>query len=73
MTKSQIKTIITKNGYTITNDTRMPNGYGDTIRISNGCIINIFDSGKITYQGKNTAEIQAIIDQTSTNKIQKGS
>ena len=70
MTKSQIKTIITNNGYVITNDTRMPNGYGDMIRISNGCIINIFDSGKISYQGKNYAEIKSIIDSTSTNKIQ---
>lgn len=70
MTKSQIATIIENHGYTIAKDRRMPNGYGDMIYISNGCIVNIFDSGKISYQGKNCAEIQSIIEQTQISTIQ---
>lgn len=70
MTKSQIITIIKNSGYTIANDRRMPNGYGDMVYISNGCIVNIFDSGKISYQGKNCEEIKSIIDQAQTGTMQ---
>lgn len=70
MTKEQIKTTIINNGYTITKERRIPNGYGDMIYLSNGSVINIFDSGKITYQGVNYEEIKVIIDSASTDSIQ---
>lgn len=55
-----IKTL-ESNGYQVT-VARLGNNFGDTLRISNGCIINIYDSGKVVYQGKNQEEIKAILD-----------
>lgn len=40
----------------------MKNGYGDTLKISNGCIVNLYDSGKVVYQGKNTEEIKSLLE-----------
>jgi len=71
MTKEQIISIVTKNGLTITSDKRMPNNYGDALRLSNGCIVNIFDKGTIQYQGKNCEQVKSLIESSNTmNSIQ---
>lgn len=62
MDKKTFVDLLKVHGYSITQNQRMQNGYGDTIRVSNGCVVNFYDSGKIVYQGKNTEEIRAIID-----------
>ncbi len=62
MNKDIIINAVQANGYTITSSERMKNGYGDTLRISNGCIVNLYDSGKIVYQGKNTEEIKTVLE-----------
>lgn len=32
------------------------------MKISNGCIVNLYDSGKVVYQGKNTEEIKSLLE-----------
>lgn len=62
MNKDRIINMVQANGYTVTSADRMKNGYGDILKISNGCIVNLYDSGKVVYQGKNTEAIKAILE-----------
>jgi len=65
MTKEQIITIVTTNGLSVVSNTRMSNNYGDSLRLSNKCVINIYDSGTIQYQGKNWEQVKALIESTT--------
>lgn len=62
MNKEDIKAILKSSKYNVMTDERMKNGYGDSLHLSNGCIVNLYDSGKVVYQGKNTDEIRAIFE-----------
>ena len=66
MNKDAVASIIRSGGFEIISDEPMKTGYGDTLRISNGCILNIYNSGKLSYQGKNTEPIRALIEGTSS-------
>ena len=66
MNKDAVASIIRSGGFEIISDEPMKTGYGDTLRISNGCILNIFNTGKLSYQGKNTEPIKALIEGTSS-------
>ncbi len=67
-----ITNLLKTNGFTITSQDDMKNGYGVTLRIANGAIVNIYNSGKISYQGKNTEEIKNLLknkkDSCTTNR-----
>ena len=64
MNKETIKEIVTANGYKIESENRAANNYGDVLKLSNGCIINCFDSGKYSVQGKNITDIKKLLDGT---------
>lgn len=67
MNKESIVKVLKENGFNITSDEQMKTGYGNTLRLSNGCILNLYNSGKLVYQGKNTEEIKSILEEhTST-------
>lgn len=66
MNKDAVASIIRSGGFEIISDEPMKTGYGDTLRLSNGCILNIFNTGKLSYQGKNTEPIKALIEGTSS-------
>ncbi len=70
MKKEQIIKTICAHGYSVIEEYRMKNGYGDVLRISNGCIVNCYDSGKIVYQGKQCEEIRQLIDLPDNSKPQ---
>lgn len=63
MRKEEIKNILSKNDLSIINEKRI-NDCGYMLKVSNGAIINIFDTGTYNVQGKNTEEIKKIL---STN------
>lgn len=44
---------------------RSGNNLATVLKLSNGCIINCYDSGKVVYQGKNTDEVKNIIEHTA--------
>ena len=69
MTKDQIKAIITSKGYNVISETRATNNYGDVLRLNNGCIINCYDKGSYNCQGKNSAEIKAILEQAAPTDV----
>lgn len=65
MRKDDIKSVLKISRYDIVSEEKMKNGYGDTLRLSNGCILSLYDSGKVVYQGKNSDEIRAILENVS--------
>ena len=54
--------LVENEGYVLIENKRMPNDKGTVIKLANGCIINCWDSGKINCQGKNTNEIEDILN-----------
>lgn len=65
MNKNEIMAALKAHRYAIASEEKMKNGYGDTLRLTNGCILNLYNSGKVVYQGKNTDEIKAILESVS--------
>lgn len=41
---------------------RSGNNLATVLKLSNGCIINCYDSGKVVYQGKNVDEVKHIME-----------
>jgi len=73
MTPEIITKRLSSAGYQYT-ESRNNNNTGYAIKVNNGCIIILYDSGKLVYQGKNIDPIKNIIDgnnviNTSGNKI----
>ena len=60
MNKENIIVTLAKHDITVLNESRV-NNCGDKLELSNGAIVNIFDSGKINYQGKNADVVKDII------------
>lgn len=57
MEKEEIKNILSRNNLSIINERRV-NDCGYMLKVSNGAIINVFDTGNYNVQGRNTAEIK---------------
>ncbi|MFN3130286.1 TIR domain-containing protein [Roseibium sp.] len=66
MTKDDLINLLQTNGYEITDDARLGNDKGWSIRCSGGEIINLYDSGKVVAQGKNQSAINSILGQSTS-------
>ncbi len=53
--------LLKANKFSIVEQKRTGNDLGTVLKLNNGCIVNCWDSGKINCQGKNCAEVDAII------------
>lgn len=65
MDKKTIKRIIESKGYKIISELRAGNNYGDVLKLDNGCIVNCYDKGTFSCQGKNCADIKKILDEST--------
>lgn len=70
MNTKDVVTSIEASEFSITSNERMKNNLGTVIRVSNGCIVNIYDSGKIVYQGKNQEVIKRILENPGISTAQ---
>jgi len=68
MSLEQVKATLSANGYAITNETRNGNNLATVLNVSNGCIINCWDSGKVNLQGKCTAEVEEVLCNPASTK-----
>ncbi len=59
MTKDQVLAALTANGFVA--DSEKPLQYGVQLRFTNGSLVNIFDSGSITPQGKDADLVKQIL------------
>lgn len=60
-----IVSCLEKTQIVIEENKRSGNNLATVLKLSNGCIINCYDSGKVVYQGKNTDEVKKIIEHTA--------
>lgn len=60
-----IVSCLEKTQIVIEENKRSGNNLATVLKLSNGCIINCYDSGKVVYQGKNTDEVKNIIEPTA--------
>jgi predicted nucleotide-binding protein len=58
---SQAKVLLTAAGLAITSEQRLNNDTGWQLRLANGGIVNIFDTGKFNVQGKCQTEIKVAL------------
>ncbi len=61
MTPDELKDRLKAAGLTIKTELRLPNESGLQIRLSNGAIVNCFDNGTVTVQGKNRDDVEKAI------------
>ena len=69
MTKEEIRKIVTDNGYKIKEEKRTGNNLGTVFTLTNGCIVNCFDTGKVNCQGKNKEDVEHLINNSYNNKM----
>jgi predicted nucleotide-binding protein len=55
------KACLRAGGFQVNNDDRLPNGTGTKLTLANGAIVNVFDTGKVTVQGKNQEPVKACL------------
>lgn len=61
MTKEEVRNILTGNGFEIREEKRTGNDLGTVYRLTNGCIVNCWDTGKVNCQGKNREEVEPLL------------
>lgn len=55
-----VKEILKGKSIVIAEEKRTGNNLGTILKLFNGCIINCYDTGKVTFQGKNKEEIESL-------------
>lgn len=55
---STVKDILAKNGFIISEEYRTKNNLGTALKLSNGCIVNCWDTGKVNLQGQCVSEVE---------------
>src|SRR6266568_3011239 len=61
MTPDELKDRLKAAGLTIKTERRLPNDSGLQIRLSNGAIVNCFDNGTVSVQGKKRDDVEKAI------------
>ena len=70
LTLEQVKELLKKANQVIVDEKRSGNNLGIVLKLANGCIINCWDKGTVNCQGKNAAQISAILSETYSTPIQ---
>lgn len=65
MTKEQVQNILLSSGFQIVEKKRTGNDLGTVYKLSNGCIVNCWDTGKVNCQGKNKGDVENILSQSN--------
>ena len=61
MNTSEAKDRLRAAGLEIRTEQRLPNDTGTQLRLINKAIVNVFDNGNINIQGRNRAEVEAVL------------
>ena len=75
-TLQNILAMLEKAGLILTRSQRLPNQTGHQLRFASGEIVNLFDTGTITIQGKHQERVRQLLglkgSPANTRKVQKG-
>ena len=73
MNRDYVVSLLNRNNIDIIEEKRMNNGLGTVIKTVEGCLVNIYDSGKVNCQGKNKEGVEALLKEpaqvTSSRKV----
>jgi len=61
MDKDYVVSILNQNGVQIIDEYRMNNNLGVVLKTYEGCLVNIFDTGKVNCQGKNKENVEKLL------------
>ena len=67
MTIEEVQAILESNSLKVVKNARLPNDSGTRLALNGGGIINVFDSGKLSVQGKGAEMIKALFDAEASN------
>ncbi len=72
MDLEEVKILLKRNNEHIVEEKRMNNNLGYVLKTDEGCIVNIYDTGKVNCQGKNKVRIETLLElSTDTVKNRK--
>lgn len=54
----KVQALLESKGFIIDSTDRLPNDTGEQLRLTNGAIVNVFDNGTVTVQGKNSDPVE---------------
>ena len=61
MNRDDVKSLLNRNGIKIEEENRMNNNLGVVLKTVEGCLINIYDTGKVNCQGKNKEKVESLL------------
>lgn len=71
MNLEEAKAKLKESGHRIDKETRLGNNSGTQLRLENGAIVNVYDSGTVTCQGKNSDEVGTLFTTEPTGSSAK--
>lgn len=69
MNTEQVKAILAQNGIKLQSENRTGNDDGTKLQFDNGTIVNVFDSGKYSVQGKNTDSTKSLLSNVNLSSV----
>lgn len=61
MNRDYVVSLLNRNNVRLKEEKRMNNNLGVVLKTLDGCIVNIYDSGKVTCQGKNRELVETLL------------
>ena len=61
MEPNTAKKLLAEGGFTIRNEERLANDTGTQLRLDNGAVVNVFDTGNHSVQGQNTEQVKELL------------
>ncbi|SFP83415.1 Predicted nucleotide-binding protein containing TIR-like domain [Butyrivibrio proteoclasticus] len=66
MTRDYVASLLNQNNIKIEEEKRMNNDLGVVLKTYEGCLINIYDTGKVNCQGKNKDRVESLLKSPAT-------
>ncbi len=66
MNIEDIKALLLNEGWKIKEEKRLGNDTGWQVRLRSGAIVNVFDKGSLSFQGKNTDDIKDLLERSES-------
>ncbi len=69
MVRKEIKEVLRDKGYKISSEERLPNNTGVQLKLEIGAIVNVFDKGTYSVQGKKSDVIKKALEDIDIEKV----
>jgi len=69
MKLDEVKNVLKAHNYAVEEEKRLPNDTGTQLHLTSGQIVNVFDKGTFSVQGKNAESVKAILQGTGASGV----